>query len=546
MKIQVEGFRGVVGVSATVAPMLLLAGSNAAGKTSTAQAIAACASGTLLPFKGITKGKAALLVHDGYKQATAVIQTDTGIASASWPAVERATQGEWRDASPMAVGLEDLTAMKPEDCAARLIDLIGADPTEAELAAALAAKEIDAKTAVGVWGLTRKGWDAAHTEVKETGAKLKGQWEKLTGERLGVAKVQTWRPKGWKLELEGASQEGLQKALNEARAKQQDVTRAAGANSETLRLLQDEANKLTSLQAALENCHADLDTAMKRAFALSEKHAKLGAKPMQGARPLQCPCCGATVILKDGVLIAADDAPADLSKEIAEWDASAALAEKAASTRDMARNHAIAAERKVQDAQAAKDKLAKMPDQEGASESEIKAAADAVQTAELAYKMKTDVIDAMTLAQRIMRVIATVEVLAVDGLRKDVLIDRLGTFNASLVENAKVAGWAPVHIDADMTITLGGRPHSLCSASEQFRIRTILQFTVAAKEAAPLVVVDGADILDRPGRNGLFKLLQALKIPAVVGMTQLKREDMPDLAKAGLGQSVWVEAGSAV
>ena len=50
-------------------------------------------------------------------------------------------------------------------------------------------------------------------------------------------------------------------------------------------------------------------------------------------------------------------------------------------------------------------------------------------------------------------------------------------------------------------------------------------------------------MLDKRGRNGLFKALEVADVRALVCMTFSKREQVPDLAKAGLGRSYWIEGG---
>ena len=75
-------------------------------------------------------------------------------------------------------------------------------------------------------------------------------------------------------------------------------------------------------------------------------------------------------------------------------------------------------------------------------------------------------------------------------------------------------------------------------------MRAALQIAIAQLEKAGLVIIDGADILDKDGRARLMNLVVGLGIPAVVCMT-LNRPDMaPDLAAAGVGATYWVEKGT--
>jgi hypothetical protein len=58
-----------------------------------------------------------------------------------------------------------------------------------------------------------------------------------------------------------------------------------------------------------------------------------------------------------------------------------------------------------------------------------------------------------------------------------------------------------------------------------------------------MVVLDAADVLDGPARSGLFAMLDEAAIPALVCLTLTRREQMPDLAAAGMGSSYWIESG---
>lgn len=548
MKISMQSFRGIVELHADIAPILLLAGDNGAGKSSACVAIAATASGSMLPFEGVKKKDAQQLVYDGDTQAVSVLSVDGGgTASASWPACERATAGLFRDASPVAVGLEDITAMKAIDRAARLITLIGAEPTQAEFVEALTAAKVEPEFHKDLWGLIQKsGWDGAHTSIKDSAAKLKGQWEQVTREKFGTAKMLSWRPKTWELDLEAAELGALQTAVLGAQDALNDLTRQSGANTATLDMLTAEADKLAGAQREFTEAVKDLDSAMKKAFDLSAALDKLGVKPKQDAAPLVCPCCQAPVRLIDGALVKPDksDDPEKLAMAMAAYEQAEGAKLRAVEMRELARTYVTSAENKVKAATDAKEKLAKLP-KEGSSEADIAAATAVLEKARTSLGIKSAVLDALGLAKRIQRGLAMVDVLDKDGVRQAALVDRLGAFNSELMEVCEGAGWRPVHIDADMAISYRGRTFSLCSGGEQFRARVVIQIAIALREEAPLLVIDEADVLDRAGRNGLLRLLSQLDIPAVVGMTVLKREEMPDLEKAGIGKSIWIENGGA-
>ena len=67
---------------------------------------------------------------------------------------------------------------------------------------------------------------------------------------------------------------------------------------------------------------------------------------------------------------------------------------------------------------------------------------------------------------------------------------------------------------------------------------------MARLDNSAMVVIDAADVLDGTTRSGLFALLEDSGLPALVCMTLTRREQVPDLAAAGLGQSYWLEGGN--
>jgi len=545
MKISVSNFRGLADLRASAAPLLLLAGSNGAGKSSACMAVAAAASGALLP-EGLTKKAAGLLVRDGADLAAVELETGVGTASVTWPAAERSTTGIWKDISPVAAGLIDLAAIKPAERAETLINLIGATPTADDLRAALVEQALPADVIDEAVKQLPKGWDAAHAYFKEGGAKIKGRWEQTTGERYGKAKAEGWRPKDWKPGMEVLTAEDCADAIARAENALQEAQRDQGATQAQIDAWQAEADEIGKRRDAVTEARADRDAQLDRELEAAKALEALGARPQPGAEPLACPCCSAAVRLRDGALVAAGkDDHNDLLEAAQHWDLAAEAARKAKEAAALAQRYLDAAEAKLSAAQYAKARL----EAAGGEASDNTAAIDAAR-AELARSqavadMRRRVIDASALAAKIGHAAIIVDLLDKTGLRQTKLAEALGEFNGELVAVCRSAGWKPVHVDADMAVTYGGRPVSLCSAGEQYRARVTLQLAVAQREVAETVVIDGADILDKAGRNGLFAAVRAQGIQAVIGMTLLKREDMPDLAKAGIGESVWIEAGRA-
>jgi hypothetical protein len=138
------------------------------------------------------------------------------------------------------------------------------------------------------------------------------------------------------------------------------------------------------------------------------------------------------------------------------------------------------------------------------------------------------------------------QILAPDGLRATKLARVLEMFNSNLLAPlSDAAEWKRIVIDAQMTIAYGGRPYALLSTSEQYRVRAILQVAMAQLDDSAMVVLDAADVLDAPTRGGLVAMIEEAGLPALICLTLSRREQLPDLAAAGIGASMWLDDGVA-
>lgn len=527
MRIAIHDFRGIADLDANLEGMLLLVGPNGAGKSSVCTAIAACLTGNLTPFEGVTKTKAALLVRDGGSTASATITGPDGGASVIWPACERAEKGRAPWASPVAAGLVNPLAMAPKERAAWLIDLIGALPGADDTVHALIEVGAPSAEAAALWtDIEARGWDAAHAEVKEQGAKLKGQWERVTGARYGSAKAAAWRPDGWRSGLDALGIAELQSAAEAAHAEFDRIRRESLIGEGERRRLEEAV--IARRRALSERDHAKGHSLAGARALQAAQEARTALGPIAAA--LECPCCQAKLVMVKGALAKAPEKPTDATALAA---ADRAVGDAAVDAQRK-QEHYQRLLREIEAGAEADEKLAAMGEvADPAAVARIKAAADETGTHLL---MKRRAVEAADLHERIARQIEVVKLLAEDGLRQQALTAALAGLAAELLEVTRAAGWRPVTVDADMSVAYGGRPVSLCSAGEQYRARCALQLVAARRNGSALVILDGADILDREGRNGLMRAVKGL--PAVIGMT-MRREDVPAPLLAS-GRAVWI------
>src|SRR4029077_15235662 len=84
--IAVRNFRGCADARLTCAPIALIGGLNAVGKTSIAQAVGAALSGNTLPVAGLRANAAGVLVRTGATTGTVEVGNQNGSVTVEWPA----------------------------------------------------------------------------------------------------------------------------------------------------------------------------------------------------------------------------------------------------------------------------------------------------------------------------------------------------------------------------------------------------------------------------------------------------------------------------
>jgi len=104
----------------------------------------------------------------------------------------------------------------------------------------------------------------------------------------------------------------------------------------------------------------------------------------------------------------------------------------------------------------------------------------------------------------------------------------------------------------ELDFKYNSRDYRLLSGGEQYRVRALVQMACAELDGSQYMIFDGADVLDKAGRNGLIKALAAGNVPALICMTMDMVKDpktgvelipkLPDMSKIG-GMSYWVENG---
>ena len=532
--LQVTDYRGISSATIKLAPTLtLVAGLNHAGKSSLFECLAACLTGIKTPVSDVKVSESHLLVRDGAIAGSATLSMTDGSRTIQWSGANATivTTGKPPHASEYGAGLKDFLSIKPADRAAILQEYLQFEVTEEHLQAAL--PDVAPDRIKLTWGTIKvKGWEAAHTDAKTTGTKLKAQWEQLTGLNFKPTVV-LWQPE------QLANVPAL--ALKDARQQLEDCLRNEALADADRHRMGTLAEQLPGLVAAVEK----QDAAMKAAE-IAYREAQDKAPEVSPKRAMECPHCNGRVVMMSNMKLSkADNAPT-YEEVQAQQEQAAAHTKRVERLREEWINSRCAYDKVAEQARSAH--VAKLTLEEHAAKPKPSMSADAareaVKHAEEFAKLSDAAEKANTLHANWRKNQAIIDCLAPDGLRQQRLAEALDKFNARLKQLCDHAGWADVVIRADMSVIMGARPLALVSASERFRARVTIQAPFAQIDKSGIVAVDAADILDNPGRAGLAKLAAMLGVPFVVFLTANRLQDVPDLARDGRGLTYWVQGNT--
>lgn len=582
MQIEIKNYRGISSAVLDMDRICLVAGANEAGKTSTAQAVAAALTGEPIPIAGVKKTQGGFLVRSGAACGSIDMTTDKGSVNVTWPTAKVKTEGSAPFASHFAAGLVSIATVDEKERPKILAEYLSAAPTRADLDAQLKPLNLPAPVINQLWELIEKiGWDSAHAQIKEKGATLKGQWQGVTGEAYGSKKAESWLPDGWEQDLMGQSEVTLKAFVTDANDALEATiaTDAVDENRmEGYRLL---ADLLAERSAALVEAEAlTLDPAMKQQVVevtefiasinghIEEYKASMRDLPSpNNPFNLPCPACGVALELTQGksLSVASLITPEEVDSRQSKIDE---LQGRITAATDGLHKHMASkagietliknfdntkaanvneAKRLIEESKRAAAQLAAAkPPGAKADVSHVEQCRNTLASASSrlqAFVQKNNADKAHTAIGLNQELIAKI---APEGIRADVLAKALKGFNEKTVPFCKAASWRPVTLETDFSSSYGGTPYLLLSESAKFRVRTILGLTMALMDRSEAVIVDAADILDKGGRNGLFKAIKAAGLPALVCMTMDGKDLVPNLGKANMGASYWIEDSVAV
>lgn len=560
LTVRVRNVLGIIKADLDLRGVVLVAGVNAAGKSSLLEAVGACVAGDAA-FRGLrTKTDQAKAIHEGAQAGSIAIEYTNGKLRLLLPAGDAEQTGRPVFlGTDLGIGRARFMALKPDERAKEFFVRCKANPTKTDLKTWLGANPGSGLEDKGadqqldqLWqDIEDNGWDAVAASAREYGTKRKGAWEQVTSDKWGSKKSATWVPLG----LDPASeyvladeQDNLAKlkahlarlAAAEAAATvnreqlERDVAAAAGVPAEL--------DRIGTEKAAVQRQLDDKVTA-RRALVVPGETGR-------GSPPLVCPHCGKPVranrdansaLILQRVETATAGAPAhDLRKRIADLEhdvetlqaAARGWAEKEVAQRVLlkAAEQAQAKLRQAQEAGPVDEDLIRTTREEALKAERMVAAVEKMERARAIYQdweRNQVLLDALQPA----------------GVRQSVLDRHLSRINVQIAAITQAAGLRAVTITSAMSAEYDGRPYNLISESERWRVDFTLAVLWHQMEDACLLLLDRFDVVVPQDQGPIIMALKKLKVTALVAMTAKERARVPDLEGAKVGTALWVDGG---
>lgn len=562
LTVRVRNVLGIIKADLDLRGVVLVAGVNAAGKSSLLEAVGACIVGEPR-MRGLrTKTDQAKAIHEGAKAGSVAITYAGGDGSLRLTLPDGEMEQKGRPVflgSALGIGRQRFMLLKEDERTREFFDRTKAHPKIEDLKTWFAAHpgsglEHDARAGEldALWtDLTDNGWDAIAKGIQEYGTKRKGAWEQLTSDKWGSKKAQNWTPVGLDPEsvyVLADEQENLAKA-REYLATLTAADAAATINREQLNA---DIKAAVGLKAKLDDIGTER-AAIQRQIddkAASRRAIVLPGETGKGSPTLSCPHCGKPVKLNrdanSALLLQKAEAVADPAKQHDMRLKAAELDQEIATLQGQAKKLAdddIELRLIERRAEEARGKL----EQAKAAGPLDKELIDSTRATLLQAERTTKAVELMERAAAIYadweRNSVLLEALQPSGVRQVVLERHISTANINLAAITQAAGMRSVTFTSNLSTEYDGRPYQLCSESERWRVDFALAVLWHQMEDATVLLLDRFDVVVAQDQGPIIMALKKLKVTALVAMTAKERARVPDLDAAKVGSALWVDAG---
>lgn len=553
-------------------PILMVAGSNEAGKSSLADAISMAMLG--VPSRVKHKKDLGQLLHDDAKKGrVTLLDGDEVLGQFQLPKGEHtASEIGSLEFLPYLLRPRMFAEQDSKERRSMLFKLTKQKNSIEKTAEMMLDRGCRHDLVEEIKPMLRSGFPEASKSAAENATASKSLFKGLTGDNWG-----SLQSAGWSVHIPDApdmpdvSQDAIDS--EESRLVEMNTEIEKGiAYVAKLEGQAEQAANFNARKAALEEAAALLDRAQTKLAADRQSHADLEesfaraqanlAEAQVGTVPVKCPCCEAELTIRGQALEKFSGAKADpkITTEMA------SNLTKARSALDMMKRtieNDIAAVTTAQNA-AMDLKTHVESGSPSVKPGAISGAAEALdgcreRAAKIrirveAMKQRKELLDtaeetnakAAQHHKNVMDWLKVAEALSPNGIPGEILATAIKPFNDSLAILSRLAGWKKVLLTDDMEITADGRLYGLMSESAQWRIDTLLACAIAQISELKFVLIDRFDVLDIKGRGQCIALLRelagmgALDQAIVCGTLKTK---YPDFAGA---TQVWFENGQVI
>lgn len=550
-------------------PILMVLGSNEAGKSSIADAVSMAILGQ--PARVKLKKDLGELLHDGSKKGrVTLLDGDDVIGEYRLPGGDHQVAEIPRlEFLPYLLRPRLFADMKADERRTMLFKLTGCKTSIDTTAEMMAKRGCRPDLIEEIKPLLRSGFPAAAKDAAGRATEAKGAFRALTGDNWGSKQSEDWTlhiPEA--PDMPDVSPAAIDAEIEKYAVLSAEVEKGVAHMAKLEQAAEHAKNyeaRKSSLEAAavlLERAKIKLSTDQETLEdlenSLTVNQAKL--REMQaGAVPVKCPCCQEELTIRGQTLekfaglkadtSATSDAALQVTNAknaiemmrctIANDIAAVTTAENAANEleahiKDKPKDVSEEVIQKGSDALAStREKANKLRIRVEAMKQRQELLASADQTEHQAHEHHQNVLDWLLVA----------DALAPDGIPADILASALKPVNDSLAILSRLSGWKKVEIDRDMEITATARSYGLMSESAQWRIDTLIACAIAQISELRFLVVDRFDVLDMKGRSQCIGLLREL-----AGMGLLDQSIVCGTLKALMPEikgvtQVWIENG---
>lgn len=556
MEFKIRNYRGISSADIELSTLTLVAGKNAAGKTSLIDAVRSVACANANPFREITKKEISMLVRSGTPSGYAEIINGENVSRIDWPKCEHKTDGVEVSVSPVATGIQSLVDMTDKDRINYIIKLMSASPTDTDLIAELKTTgifEADAEIETtdffkSLWeGIELNGWDVMNIKAKEKGIKRKGQWEDLTGvKRFGIRIAESYEPDAWSPDLLKVTEKELIADVNKATEWVEAAVKDTAISDFEKERLGAIANQASVIEKKMETIKTQQDVVEDT---LNKKKSRIRELETGGEiRGLTCPECKTHLTLSNNTL---KKIPKKEAITASKNNAEIAQHGKDIKSLDIQNKQLIESwgEQKSM-LKVAKDAALKLKNiaikESTETDAEIENVNNKLALAEerlgayRQYNKSREIAEHIKLNQKLQ------DILAPTGLRNKKLTEAIKKINDSMRTLTDEVGWPSVELSKECNVLTNGVPYGrLIAKSERYRARVLLQLMVATEEKSDFVIIDDADELASDTRNELMRLIISSGMNCIVVCAMNEKKDMPDLTSIN-GLAYWIEGGNVV